>query len=226
MGLAPYGRPVYADLIRRELIDLRSDGSFRLNLRYFDFCEGLRMVNGRFEALFGGPARHPESNLEQRHMDLAASIQAVLEDIVLRIVGEVHRRTGMEQLVLAGGVALNCVANGRILREGPFEHVFVQPAAGDAGGALGAAQLVAHGLHGEPRSAPPSPPTKLDDFWQPRAAPGGGSPMSESFLTRSHDTLPRAGLSDGFRVGWSLAPGLSEPEASLQIQETRPPRRP
>ncbi len=151
MGLAPYGRPVFADLIRRELIDLRSDGSFRLNLRYFDFCEGLRMVNERFEALFGGPARPPESNLEQRHMDLAASIQVVLEDIVLRIVGEVHRRTGMDRLVLAGGVALNCVANGRILREGPFRDIWVQPAAGDAGGALGAALFVWHQLLGRPR---------------------------------------------------------------------------
>ena len=152
MGLAPYGRPVHADLIRRELIDLRSDGSFRLNLRYFNFCEGLRMVNERFEALFGGPARRPESNLEQRHMDLAASIQAVLEDIVLRIAGEVHRRTGMDHLVLAGGVALNCVANGRILREGPFKDIWVQPASGDAGGALGAALFVWHQLLGRPRS--------------------------------------------------------------------------
>ena len=152
MGLAPYGQPVYADVIRRELIDLRPDGSFRLDLRYFNFCEGLRMVNERFEALFGGPARRPESTLEQRHMDLAASIQVVLEDIVLKITHEVHRRTGMDHLVMAGGVALNCVANGRILREGPFKDVWVQPASGDAGGALGAALFVWHQLLGRPRN--------------------------------------------------------------------------
>ncbi len=151
MGLAPYGRPVYADAIRRRLIDLKEDGSFRLEQRYFDYCHGLAMTGRRFHALFGGPPRRPESRIEQRHMDLAASIQAVTEEILLRLGRDLHARTGMRQLVLAGGVALNCVANGRLLREGPFDDVWIQPAAGDAGGALGAALFVWHQLLGRPR---------------------------------------------------------------------------
>jgi carbamoyltransferase len=151
MGLAPYGRPVYADLIYRHLIDLKPDGSFWLNQRYFNYCQGLTMTNGRFHRLFGGPPRPPESNLEQRHMDLAASIQAVTEEVLLRIGRHLHRQTGLKHLVLAGGVALNCVANGRLLREGPFEDLWIQPAAGDAGGALGAALFVWHHLLGKPR---------------------------------------------------------------------------
>ena len=139
MGLAPYGEPRYADLIYKHLIDLRPDGSFWLDQRYFQYCQGLTMTNRRFDTLFGGPPRKPESDLEQRHMDLAASIQAVTEEAMLRIGRDVQAKTGMKNLVLAGGVALNCVANGRLLREGPFEDIWVQPAAGDAGGALGAA---------------------------------------------------------------------------------------
>ena len=161
MGLAPYGRPVYADLIRERLIDLQPDGSFHLDMRYFNYCQGLTMTNRRFHALFGGPPRQPESDLQQRHMDLAASIQAVTEEVVLRIGRHLHVRTGIRHLVLAGGVALNCVANGRLLREGPFEDVWIQPAAGDAGGALGSALFVWHQLLGRPRQAPltlPSPP--------------------------------------------------------------------
>jgi carbamoyltransferase len=151
MGLAPYGRPVYAEAIYRHLIDLRPDGSFRLDQAYFNYCHGLTMTGRRFHRLFGGPPRRPESDLEQRHMDLAASIQAVTEEVVLRMAGTVHRATGMKHLVLAGGVALNCVANGRLLREGPFDDLWVQPAAGDAGGALGAALFVWHQLLGRPR---------------------------------------------------------------------------
>jgi carbamoyltransferase len=151
MGLAPYGRPVYADAILKHLIDLRPDGSFRLDQRYFNYCQGLTMTGRRFHALFGGPPRHPESRIEQRHMDLAASIQTVTEEIVLRMGRHLHARTGMKHLVLAGGVALNCVANGRLLHEGPFEDVWIQPAAGDAGGALGAALFVWHQLLGRPR---------------------------------------------------------------------------
>jgi carbamoyltransferase len=151
MGLAPYGRPVYADAIRRHLIDLKADGSFRLDMRYFNYCQGLTMTGRRFHRLFGGPPRHPESTLTQRHMDLAASIQAVTEEVVLRLARHVHRQTGMRHLVLAGGVALNCVANGRLLREGPFEDIWIQPAAGDAGGALGAALFVWHQLLDKPR---------------------------------------------------------------------------
>jgi carbamoyltransferase len=153
MGLAPYGRPQYTDLIFKHLLDLRPDGSFRMNMEFFNYCQGLTMTNGRFHALFGGPPRHPESMLEPRHMDLAASIQKVTEDIVLRMAREIHRQTGMKHLVLAGGVALNCVANGILLREGPFKDLWIQPAAGDAGGALGAALFVWHQLLDKPRQA-------------------------------------------------------------------------
>jgi len=151
MGLAPYGDPVFYDTIMRELIDVKEDGSFRMDMRYFNYCQGLTMTNRRFERLFGGPAREPEGPLTQREMDLAASIQKVTEEIMLRCARHVHRVTGMRNLCLAGGVALNCVANGVILREGPFEDLWIQPAAGDAGGALGVAQLIWHQLLGEPR---------------------------------------------------------------------------
>jgi carbamoyltransferase len=151
MGLAPYGRPVYEDAIYKHLISLKKDGSFWLNMKYFNYCQGLTMTNRRFAELFGGPPRRPESNLEQRHMDLAASIQAVTEEVLLRMGHDIHRQTAMKQLVLAGGVALNCVANGRLLREGPFESIWIQPAAGDAGGALGAALFVWHQLLERPR---------------------------------------------------------------------------
>ena len=146
MGLAPYGRPIYADKIREHLLDLRDDGSFWLDQTYFNYCQGLTMTGPKFDALFGAPARKPESMLEQRHMDLAASIQNVTEEAVLRMGRMIHRETGMKNLVLAGGVALNCVANGKLLREGPFDSLWIQPAAGDAGGALGAALFVCHQL--------------------------------------------------------------------------------
>lgn len=142
MGLAPYGEPRYKDLILSELIDLKEDGSFKMNMEYFDYCVGLKMTNGKFERLFGGPPRKPESELTQRHMDIARSIQEVTEEIMLRMARHVHRETGQKNLCLAGGVALNCVGNSRILREGPFENIWIQPAAGDAGGALGAALFV------------------------------------------------------------------------------------
>jgi carbamoyltransferase len=151
MGLAPYGRPIYKDAITRHLIDIKADGSFWLNMKYFNYCQGLTMTSAAFHDLFGGPPRNPETDIEQRHMDLAASIQAVTEDIVLSIGRELHRRTGLDRIVLAGGVALNCVANGRLLREGPFTDVWIQPAAGDAGGALGAALFVWHQLLDRPR---------------------------------------------------------------------------
>jgi len=139
MGLAPYGEPRYVQTILDHLVDLKEDGSFRLNMDYFDYCAGLRMTNGKFDRLFGGPPRERESKLTQKDMDLARSIQDVTEEIVLRTARHVHRETGRRHLCLAGGVALNCVANGRVLREGPFEDIWIQPAAGDAGGALGAA---------------------------------------------------------------------------------------
>ena len=152
MGLAPYGVPRYRDIILSELIDVREDGSIRLDLSYFDFLGGLRMTNRRFSRLFGGPPRRPETEISQREMDIAASIQVVTEEIVLRMVRTVHRKTSQRNLCLAGGVALNCVANGRVLREGPFERIWIQPAAGDAGGALGAALSVWHRYLEEERS--------------------------------------------------------------------------
>ena len=151
MGLAPYGNPIFEDLILKHLVDLKPDGSLWMNMDYFNYCSGLTMTNERFHRLFGGPPRDPESMLEQRHMDLAASIQKVTEEVVMRMAREAHRQTKMKHLVLAGGVALNCVANGRLLREGPFENIWIQPAAGDAGGALGAAIFVWHQLLNKPR---------------------------------------------------------------------------
>ena len=139
MGLAPYGKPKYKDMIFGELIDLKEDGSFRLNMKYFNYCAGLSMVNRRFEKLFGFPPRKSESKITQQYMDLACSVQEVLEEVIMRMVIHIYKETGLKNLCMAGGVALNCVANGRILRESPFENIWIQPAAGDSGGALGAA---------------------------------------------------------------------------------------
>ena len=151
MGLAPYGEPRYANVILEHLIDLKPDGSFRLNQEYFDYCVGLRMTNGRFDRLFGGPPRAPNELLEQRHMDLAASVQAVIEEAIVRMVRSLVAETGLRRLCLAGGVALNCVANGKILRDGVIDDLWVQPAAGDAGGALGAALSAYHEFLDQPR---------------------------------------------------------------------------
>lgn len=146
MGLAPYGEPRYVDIIKEKLIEIRDDGSFRMDMRYFDYCAGLRMTNREFAELFGGPERTPESRISQREMDLARSVQAVTEEILLKMAAHVHQETGKKNLVLAGGVALNCVANGRILRESPFESLWIQPCAGDGGNALGAALFAWHQL--------------------------------------------------------------------------------
>lgn len=156
MGLAPYGRPKFVDLIRSHLVETRPDGSLWMNMDYFNYCQGLTMTNGRFHHLFGGLPRFPESQLEQRHMDLAASIQSFTEEIFLNMAREAYRVTGKKNLVLAGGVALNCVANGRVLHEGPFANLWIQPAAGDAGGALGAAQFVWHQILKNPRTPMPN----------------------------------------------------------------------
>jgi len=153
MGLAPYGRPKYRDTILNELIDIKKDGSFKLNMKYFGYCAGLRMTNKRFERLFGGPARRGESPLTQRDMDLARSVQEVVEEAMLGICRRAYQETGMKDLVLAGGVALNCVGNGRILREGPFDNIWIQPAAGDAGGAVGAALFAWYKCLGNKREA-------------------------------------------------------------------------
>ena len=170
MGLAPYGQPRFEDLILSELIDLKADGSFRMNLDYFDFPAGLRMTNRRFDSLFGGSARQPEGELTQEHMDIARSIQAVTEEVMLRMARHAHALSGSRNLCLAGGVALNCVANGRILREGPFGSIWIQPAAGDAGGALGAA-LVAWHHH----------------FTNARQTPARGDAMKAAFLGPGYD---------------------------------------
>jgi len=152
MGLAPYGEPKYADLILDKVLELKDDGSFKLNMKYFNYLHGLTMTNGAFDTLFGGLPRKPEAKVTQREMDVAASVQKVTEEIILRMVGHVHRQTGMDNLCLAGGVALNCVGNGRIFREGPFKQLWIQPAAGDAGGALGVALLIHHKVLGHART--------------------------------------------------------------------------
>lgn len=153
MGLAPYGEPKYRDLLLGHVIDLKPDGSFRLDQSYFDYCTGLRMTNDKWDALFGGPARQPEELLTQRHMDLAASVQAVIEEAVLRLTRSLAAETGIRNLCLAGGVALNCVANGKVLRDRAFDRVWVQPASGDAGGALGAALSACYLHAGQERPA-------------------------------------------------------------------------
>ena len=170
MGLAPYGEPKYKQLMLDHLIDVKDDGSFRLNQKYFDYCTGLTMTNANFDELFGAPRRKPEELLTQRHMDLAASVQAVTEEVVLKLTRSLAKDTGQKNLCLAGGVALNCVANGKILRDGAFENVWVQPAAGDAGGALGAA-LAAYHLHKD----------------GPRTVPQSGDAMQGSYLGPSYD---------------------------------------
>ena len=156
MGLAPYGEPKYVGAILGHLLDLKEDGSFRMDMSYFNYCQGLTMTSKKFHGLFGGPPRRPGTRIDQRYMDVAASIQRVTEEIMLRAARHVHQQTGMRNLCLAGGVALNCVANGRILRDGPFENIWIQPAAGDAGGALGVALFIWHQLLDKPRIVQPT----------------------------------------------------------------------
>ncbi len=181
MGLAPYGEPKYVRTIYDHLIDLKEDGSFRMNMEYFDYCAGLRMTNKKFDALFGGPPREGESQLTQREMDLARSLQEVTEEIMLRMSRHVHKVTGETNLVLAGGVALNCVGNGRVLREGPFKEIWIQPAAGDAGGALGAALLTWHMYLGNPRTADNAHDSQQGSYLGPRYDDG----EVERFLTEN-----------------------------------------
>lgn len=178
MGLAPYGIPRYKDLILSEIVDLKEDGSIRLNLRYFDFLGGLRMTNRRFAKLFGGPPRKPEAEITQREMDLAASIQVVTEEAVLRMARQIYKETGLEDLCLAGGVALNCVANGRLIRESDFEKIWIQPAAGDAGGAVGAALSVWHNYLGNSRPDPEI----ANSQWTPYLGPAFSNDTVKTFL--------------------------------------------
>lgn len=209
MGLAPYGEPKYKSRILDNLIDLKEDGSFRLNLDYFDYCTGLRMTNARFDALFDGPPRDPAALLEQRHMDLAASIQAVTEEIVSRLAQSIAKDSGARNLCLAGGVALNCVANGKIQAGKFFEQIWIQPAAGDAGGALGAALAACHLYQGQPRHVVNNPDSMQGSYLGPEHS-------NEEISTKLHtaeaqfetlddealiDRVSEA-LADGKAVGW------------------------
>jgi carbamoyltransferase len=209
MGLAPYGEPKYVDLIYRELMDLKEDGSFTLNQKYFNYLSGLTMTNGAFDRLFGGPPREPESKLTQREMDLARSIQVVCEEVMLRMARAVQRETGSENLCLAGGVALNCVGNGRILREGPFKHVWIQPAAGDAGGALGVAQLVWHRHCKQPRAVTPGKDSMQGAYLGPEFSPEEIEAFLKSqgavYHRRERDELHRRmaeQIAAGRVIGW------------------------
>jgi carbamoyltransferase len=209
MGLAPYGEPKYASLILDNLMDLKDDGSFRLDQSYFDYCTGLTMTNGRFDALFGGPPRHPDELLTQRHMDLAASVQAVTEDVVLRMTRALARETGKRNLCLAGGVALNCVANGHVLRDGQFDNLWVQPAAGDAGGALGAALCAYHGFKDGARTVSGAADAMMGSYLGPDYEQGeietrlenAGARFSVLDEATATDRAAQA-LGDGKAVGW------------------------
>jgi len=209
MGLAPYGEPTYKDLILDNLIDLKEDGSFRLNLDYFDYCVGLHMTNYRFDALFGGPARNPEELLTTKHMDLAASVQAVTEEVMLRLTRALAKDNCKGNLCLAGGVALNCVANGKVLRDGAFKNIWVQPAAGDAGGALGAALIAYHGFLGEPRKSNGTLDAMSGSYLGPEYSQAEIETRLEvedaKFETMDETTLISRvanALADGKAVGW------------------------
>lgn len=209
MGLAPYGEPKYVDLIYRELIDLKEDGSFTLNQKYFNYLSGLTMTNRAFDRIFDGPPREPESKLTQREMDLARSIQVVCEEAMLRMARAVHRETGLENLCLAGGVALNCVGNGRILREGPFKHLWIQPAAGDAGGALGVAQLIWHRQCKQPRTVTSGKDSMQGAYLGPEFSPGEIEAFLKSqgavYHLRERDELHRRmaeQIAAGKVIGW------------------------
>ncbi len=208
MGLAPYGDPRYVDLIYKHILDLKEDGSFTLDQRYFNYLSGLTMTSEAFHDLFGGPPREPETNLTQKEMDLAASVQAVCEEVMLRMAAHAHRETGLENLCLAGGVALNCVGNGKILRNGPFKRLWIQPAAGDAGGSLGVAQLIWHRQLQQPRR-----PNGRDTMKGAYLGPAFAEGEIEEFMKRAgavgerHDRTDLTGrvaglLADGAIVGW------------------------
>jgi carbamoyltransferase len=204
MGLAPYGRPTYLQAIYDHLLDLKPDGTFRLNMEYFNYSTGLTMTSRRFDSLFGGPPRPPESRLTQREMDLARSIQEVTEEVMLRLARTLHRETGADNLCLAGGVALNCVGNGRILREGPYQGLWIQPAAGDAGGAVGAAFSAWHRLEGRARKTAPPEDAMRGAF----LGPAYSNEEIERFLTKQG--APYVRLSEGElldRVADELAAG-------------------
>jgi len=233
MGLAPYGKPKHVQAIYDHLIDLKPDGTFRLNMDYFNYCTGLTMTSGKFDDLFGGPPRKPESKLTQRDMDLARSIQEVTEEVMLRLARSLHRETGAENLCLAGGVALNCVGNGKILREGPFKGLWIQPSAGDAGGALGAALTVWHKLEGKPRTTDGASDAMRGSY----LGPSFTNDEIEKFLRQKEAPYQRINddvlydklaheLDDGnvlgcFKAGWNSVRGPWVPAASSATRATR-----
>ncbi|HWP43122.1 MAG TPA: carbamoyltransferase C-terminal domain-containing protein, partial [Blastocatellia bacterium] len=201
MGLAPYGEPRYVDLIKEKMVEIREDGSLRMNHEYFGYSQGLRMTSRAFDKLLGGPPRKPESNLTQKEMDLARSIQVITEEVMLKMARFAHKETGMKRLCMAGGVALNCVGNGRILREGPFDDLWIQPAAGDAGGAVGIALAIWHRYLNRPRFSPEKAGT-----WTPSRNANG--------------TIPP--YSDGMK-GAFLGPQYSEAEIESFLNERNLP---
>ena len=209
MGLAPYGEPKYKQIIMDNLIDVKDDGSFRLNQTYFDYCTGLTMTNARFDELFGAPPRKQEDPLTQRHMDLAASVQAVTEEVVLKLTRSLAKETGLKNLCLAGGVALNCVANGKVLRDGAFEKVWVQPAAGDAGGALGAAMAAFHLHKGGGRVVPASGDSMQGSYLGPSFTDAeicksltDAKAKFETLEEADMISITAQALADGKAVGW------------------------
>jgi carbamoyltransferase len=208
MGLAPYGEPRFTQTILDNLIDLKADGSFRLDMDYFNYCTGLTMTNAKFDALFGGPPRKQNTRLGQREMDLARSLQAVTEEVVLRLANTLYNETGLKNLCMAGGVALNCVANGRLLREGPFENIWIQPAAGDAGAALGVAMAVSHEMGGAVRKPQPGDAMKGSylgpsyDRMSIKAALDARGAVYEELDEPSMLTAAAQALSEEKVVGW------------------------
>jgi carbamoyltransferase len=196
MGLAPYGQPTYVKAIRDHIVDIHEDGSIELNLDYFEFVHGLTMTGGGFERLFGGPRRDPDAPVTQREMDLARSVQEITEEVMLRMAKTAHRETGSRKLCLAGGVALNCVGNGRLLREGPFSDIWIQPAAGDAGGALGVAYALWHRYLGKPRSS-----AEASGAWQP----GGNAGTPPHYADEMQGSLLGPAYSDDDIAAWLAA---------------------
>lgn len=217
MGLAPYGEPKYVDLIKDKLIEIRDDGSLRMNQDYFGYANGLRMTNNAFAKLFGAPARAPESTVTQREMDLARSVQVITEEVMLKMAHHAHRLTGMKYLCLAGGVALNCVGNGRLWREGPFEEIWIQPAAGDAGGALGIALALWHRYLEKPRHSPESAGT-----WQPRRAANHNGTGNGNGKPDDSNSIPL--YADGMK-GSYLGPQHTEKEIETFLTARKLPYR-
>jgi carbamoyltransferase len=214
MGLAPYGEPKYVSLIKDKLLEVRDDGSLKMNHEYFSYSQGLRMTNSAFDKLFGGAARKPESKITQKEMDLARSIQVITEEVMLKMTKFAHKETGMKKLCMAGGVALNCVANGRVLREVPFEDIWIQPAAGDAGGALGIALAIWHRYLGKPRISPQAAGT-----WQSAQTPGRSEAPNGNSNPNGRGL---AAYADGMK-GSYLGPRHTEEEIEKFLQSRQLP---